>query len=124
MGYASKRINRDPYPWRHDHDELCDASRMSGRHLPRSATKETQEDQHDPRPEYDNNYNPALLEVREALEKTPAGSEKSMLNIKLMGLKWDIEDHEGSWRRYTPETISYMYHARKVLSRLTELMEE
>lgn len=113
MGYASKRINRDPHPAVNPYDR----TRWSDDGV-------WEEMLYDPRPEYDNNYNPALLEVREALEKTPAGSEKSMLNIKLMGLKWDIEDHEGSWRRYTPETISYMYHARKVLSRLTKLMEE
>lgn len=71
MMFASKTprdLNRDPLPWWHDHDELCDVSRLSGGHLPRSATKETEDDIFDPRPEFDhvqhNQPNPLLADYR------------------------------------------------------------
>lgn len=39
----------DRLPWAHDHENLCDESRMSGRHPERSASKETEDDYWDPR---------------------------------------------------------------------------
>ena len=44
-------ITSDPFPWAHDHENLCDMTRMSGQHPARSASKETEDDYWDPRPE-------------------------------------------------------------------------
>lgn len=53
-GYGWEEVLRltdgaDPLPWAHDHDNLCDETRMSGKHPARSATKETEDDYWDPR---------------------------------------------------------------------------
>ena len=53
MTHQASKATSDPLPWAHDHENLCDETRMSGQHLPRSASKETEDDYWDPRPIFD-----------------------------------------------------------------------
>lgn len=76
---------------------------------------------HRPRPEFDraqhNPTNPALRELREHLKNGGPSNAKPIVSIRLKSLEWDTEEQNTGWQRYTPQTVEYIEHAIKVLSK-------
>jgi hypothetical protein len=62
--------------------------------------------------------NPALVEARRGIEGLNESLRRTVLSIRLTGLRWEIERHETSWQKYDERVYAYMKHAEKVLSRL------
>lgn len=99
--FNSQKVNTDPYPWRHwppyggELREIRYASQLDGFRDPQAAGPIRFE----PRPSFDNNPNPILVEFRNLTNRDAASVLRQLPSF------------------YTP----HIDHARKVLQRLANL---
>lgn len=113
MIYNSQARNTDPFPYIGEH---------GSRHA-YAGTLNQKPLKFAPRPEYDNEPNPILAELREHLVAAGARNFEPVVNIRLKNLEWMRNEHDESWAKLTNETLNYLDHARKVLTRLAALGE-
>lgn len=106
--FNSQKINTDPQPY------VIAVGIGAGMRVDEGATLGWH-DQYDyvPRPEYDNNLNPILLEFRSALEH-------GVSDASLRALFNQIDMHLAEWRRMGADEAQ-LDHARKVLTRLVNI---
>lgn len=101
--YNSQRVNNDPLPWKSD----------TGAMYPEAVySKSLESASFEPRPEYDNDPNPILLEIREINEKYP-GSNMETYEVNLMAM----QSHGYAVEQSVPHTL----HALKVLEKLVRV---
>ena len=101
--FNSQNRNNDPLPylWRSG-ERTAEPSRWGNRppHI------------YKPRPEFDNNPNPILIELREVIEEIPTDRARTYR------INSEAISRHGDAMRHTPEHID---HARRVLARLAAL---